>query len=70
MFSGVLGVPPGAGQKTAKNHSSRNAAIARAASDNLPAADLDHEQQALEKKVAHPIRRDDLLSYLLYPKSF
>src|SRR6202030_1246497 len=31
---------------------------------------LDHERQALEKKVGHPIRRDDLLSYLLYPEVF
>src|SRR4029077_6289108 len=39
-------------------------------SDNLPAANLENEQQTLEKKVGHAMRRDDLLSYLLYPDVF
>jgi pyruvate carboxylase len=71
MFSGVLGVPPGGWPKKLQKIILRGANPLRGLpSDNLPAAGLDHEQQALEKKVAHPIRRDDLLSYLLYPDVF
>jgi len=71
MFSGVLGVPPGGWPKKLQKIILRGAPPMRGLpSDNLPAADLDHEKQALEKKVAHPIRRDDLLSYLLYPDVF
>src|SRR5882762_1791265 len=71
MFSGVLGVPPGGWPKKLQKIILRGAPPLRGLpSDNLPAADLDHDQQALEKKVAHPIRRDDLMSYLLYPDVF
>ncbi len=71
MFSGVLGVPPGGWPKKLQKIILRGATPLRGLpSDNLPAADLDHEQQALEKKVAHAIRRDDLLSYLLSPDVF
>jgi len=71
MFSGVLGVPPGGWPKKLQKIILRGAAPLRGLpSDNLPAANLDHERQALEKKVGHAIRRDDLLSYLLYPDVF
>ena len=71
MFSGVLGVPPGGWPKKLQKIILRGAAPLRGLpSDNLPAANLDQEQQALEKKVGHAIRRDDLLSYLLYPDVF
>src|ERR1700758_693578 len=71
MFSGVLGVPPGGWPKKLQKIILRGAAPLRGLpSDNLPAANLDHEQQALEKKVGHAMRRDDLLSYLLYPEVF
>ena len=71
MFSGVLGVPPGGWPKKLQKIILRGAAPLRGLpSDNLPAAKLDHEQQALEKKVGHAIRRDDLLSSLLYPDVF
>jgi pyruvate carboxylase len=71
MFSGVLGVPPGGWPKKLQKIILRGAPPLRGLpADNLPAADLNHEQQTLEKKVAHPIRRDDLLSYLLYPDVF
>jgi pyruvate carboxylase len=71
MFSGVLGVPPGGWPKKLQKIILRGASPMRGLpSDNLPAADLNQEQQALEKKVVHPIRRDDLLSYLLYPDVF
>jgi pyruvate carboxylase len=36
----------------------------------MQAVDLDKEQKALEKKLNHAVRRDDLLSYLLYPDVF
>ncbi len=71
MFSGVLGVPPGGWPKKLQKIILRGAAPLRGLpSDNLPAANLDQEQQALEEKVGHAIRRDDLLSYLLYPDVF
>ncbi len=71
MFSGVLGVPPGGWPKKLQKIILRGAAPLRGLpSDNLPAVNLDQEQQALEKKVGHAIRRDDLLSYLLYPDVF
>src|SRR5258708_25919234 len=71
MFFGVLSVPPGRWPKKLQKIILRGAPPLRGLpSDNLPAADLDHEQQALEKRVAHAIRRDDLLSYLLYPDVF
>jgi pyruvate carboxylase len=68
MFSGFLGVPPGGWPKKLQNIILRGAAPMRGLpSDNLPPANLDYENQALEKKLGRPIRRDDLLSYLLYP---
>src|SRR5882762_3088933 len=71
MFSGVLGVPPGGWPRKLQKIILRGAAPLRGLpSDNLPAAKLDHEQEVLEKKVGHAIRRDDLLSYLLYPDVF
>ena len=71
MFSGVLGVPPGGWPKKLQKIILRGTApLHGLPSDNLPAANLDHEQQALEKKLGHAIRRDDLLSYLLYPDVF
>src|SRR5246500_5411725 len=71
MFSGVLGVPPGGWPKKLQKIILRGAAPMRGlSSDNLPPANLDYESQALEKKLGHAIRRDDLLSYLLYPDVF
>jgi pyruvate carboxylase len=71
MFAGVLGVPPGGWPKKLQKIVLRGAVPLRGlSSENLPAADLDHEQQALEKKVGHAIRRDDVLSYFLYPDVF
>jgi pyruvate carboxylase len=71
MFSGVLGVPPGGWPKKLQKIILRGAAPLRGLpADNLAAADFAHEQQALEKKLGHPVRRDDLLSYLLYPEVY
>jgi pyruvate carboxylase len=71
MFSGGLGIPPGGWPRKLQKVILRGATPLRGLpSNNLPAANLDHEQQALEKKVSHTMRRDDLLSYLLYPDVF
>jgi len=71
MFSGVLGTPPGGWPKKLQKIILRGAAPLRGLpSANLPAANLDHERQALEKKTGHAIQRDDLLSNLLYPEVF
>jgi pyruvate carboxylase len=71
MFSGGLGVPPGGWPRKLQKIILRGAAPLRGLpSDSLPAANFDHEQQALEKKVGHAMRRDDLLSFLLYPDVF
>jgi pyruvate carboxylase len=71
MFSGALGTPPGGWPRKLQKIILRGAAPMRGLpSDNLLAANLDHEQQALEQKTGHAIQRDDLLSYLLYPEVF
>jgi pyruvate carboxylase len=71
MFSGVLGVPPGGWPKKLQKIILRGAApIKGRSSASMPAADFEKERATLEKKLGHPIRRDDLLSYLLYPDVF
>ena len=71
MFSGVLGVPPGGWPKKLQKIILRGQAPLKGRpSANLEAVNLDEEQKALEKKAGHPIHRDDLLSYLLYPEVF
>src|SRR5260370_28555593 len=71
MLPGVPDVPRGGWAKKRQKIILRGAAPLRGLpSDNLPAANVDQEQQALEKKVGHAIRRDDLLSYLLSPDVF
>jgi len=71
MFSGVLGVPPGGWPKKLQKIILRGAFPLRGRpSANLSPANLQEEQATLEKKVGHAIRREDLLSYLLYPEVF
>jgi pyruvate carboxylase len=71
MFSGVLGVPPGGWPKKLQKIILRGQAPLKGRpSANLEAVNFDEEQKALEKKAGHPIHRDDLLSYLLYPEVF
>jgi pyruvate carboxylase len=71
MFSGVLGVPPGGWPKRLQKIILRGQAPLKGRpSASLQAVNFDEEQNALEKKVGHPIGRDDLLSYLLYPDVF
>jgi pyruvate carboxylase len=71
MMSGVLGVPPGGWPKKLQKIILRgDAPLKGRPSANLPPADLSAEQEALEKKTGHPISKEDLLSYLLYPEVF
>jgi len=71
MFSGVLGVPPGGWPKKLQKIILRGQAPLRGRpSKNLEALKWEQEQELLEKKLGHPILRDDLLSYLLYPDVF
>ena len=71
MFSGVLGVPPGGWPKKLQRIILRGQAPLKGRPGaNLEAVKLDEEQKSLEKKLGHAIRRDDLLSYLLYPEVF
>jgi len=71
MFKGALGVPPGGWPKKlqaiilrgAKPDSGRPSA-------NLAPVDMPLAKQTLEKKLARPVRTDELLSSLLYPDVF
>jgi pyruvate carboxylase len=71
MFSGVLGVPPGGWPKKLQKIILRGEAPLKGRpSANLPSADFAVEKVTLEKKTGHPISKEDLLSYLLYPDVF
>jgi pyruvate carboxylase len=71
LFSGALGVPPGGWPKKLQKIILRGHAPLRGRpSANLEAVKWEEEQDALEKKLGHSVRRDSLLSYLLYPEVF
>jgi pyruvate carboxylase len=71
MFSGVLGVPPGGWPRKLQKIILRGAAPLKGRPGaSLEAVDLAEASTTLEKKLAHAVRRDDLLSYLLYPDVF
>jgi len=71
MFSGVLGVPPDGWPKKLQKIILRGQAPLRGRPGaNLEAAKLEDEQKFLEKRLGHAVRRDDLLSSLLYPDVF
>jgi pyruvate carboxylase len=71
MFSGVLGVPLGGWPRKLQKIILRGTApLQGRPAESLEAVDLASESAALQKKVGHPVRRDDLLSYLLYPDVF
>src|SRR5438876_2718890 len=71
MFSGALGVPPGGWPKKLKKIILRGREPCKGRPGaSLPAVDFEQEQKQLEQRVGHPVRRDDLLSYLLYPEVF
>src|SRR5215469_14243390 len=71
MFSGALGVPPGGWPRKLQKIILRGQAPLKGRpSANLPPVNFEKEQKLLEEKTGHAIRRDDLLSYLLYPEVF
>jgi len=71
MFSGALGVPPGGWPKKLQKIILRGRKPCKGRPGaSLPAVDFEQEQKQLEQRVGHPVRRDDLLSYLLYPEVF
>ena len=71
MFSGVLGAPPGGWPKKLQKILLRGQAPQKGRpSATLPAADFGVEREALDKKTGHVPRKDELLSYLLYPEVF
>jgi pyruvate carboxylase len=71
MFSGALGVPPGGWpRKLQKIILNGRSPLKGRPSASLPPADFEQEQRDLEQRAGHAVRRDDLLSYLLYPEVF
>jgi len=71
MFSGTLGVPPGGWPKKLQKIILRGQAPLKGRPGaSLPAMNFEETQKELEKKVTHPVQRDALLSYLLYPEVY
>ena len=71
LFSGVLGVPPGGWPKKLQKIILRGQAPLRGRpSANLEPVNFPEEKSSLEAKVGHMLRKDDVLSHLLYPDVF
>jgi pyruvate carboxylase len=71
LFSGVLGVPPGGWPKKLQKIILRGQAPLRGRpSANLEPVNFQAEKVSLETKLGHMLRKDDVLSYLLYPDVF
>ena len=71
MFSGALGVPPGGWPKKLQKIILRGRPPLKGRpSASLPPVNFEQEQKQLQQRMGHAIRRDDLLSYLLYPEVF
>ncbi|HMD42426.1 MAG TPA: pyruvate carboxylase [Candidatus Acidoferrum sp.] len=71
MFSGALGVPPGGWPRRLQKIILRGRAPGKGRpSASLAPVDWDLQRAELEKKIGHPVRRDAMLSYLLYPEVF
>jgi len=71
MFSGALGVPPGGWPTKLQRIILRGQAPLKGRPGaSLPPVIFEAEQAQLEKKVAHGVERDALLSYLLYPEVY
>ncbi|HKI11605.1 MAG TPA: pyruvate carboxylase [Candidatus Acidoferrum sp.] len=71
MFHGALGVPPGGWPKKLQRIILRGQAPLKGRpSASLSPTHFDHEKTQLEAKVGHPVHRDALLSYLLYPEVY
>jgi pyruvate carboxylase len=71
MFFGALGVPPGGWPKKLQRIILRGQAPRKGRPGaSLAPANFEQEHLQLEKKVAHPVQRDALLSYLLYSEVY
>ena len=71
MFSGALGNPPGGWPKKLQKIILRGREPLKGRPGAiLPPVNFEQEQKHLEEKTGHAVRRDDLLSYLLYPEVF
>jgi pyruvate carboxylase len=71
MFSGTLGVPRGGWPKKLQRIILRGQEPMKGRPGvNLRPVDFDAEKAELERKVNHPVERDALLSYLLYPEVY
>jgi pyruvate carboxylase len=71
MFSGALGVPPGGWPEKLQGIILRGAEPQHGRPGaHLKPIDLADAQKDLEKKLHRTVRRDELLSYLLYPEVF
>src|SRR5208282_1764968 len=71
MFSGALGAPPGGWPKKLQRIILRgHAPLKGRPGASLAPVDFKEAQAELENKVNHPVQRDALLSYLLYPEVF
>jgi pyruvate carboxylase len=71
MFTGALGVPPGGWPKKLQHIILRGQAPLKGRpGKNLAPVNFEQELAQLEKKVNHSVKRDALLSYLLYPEVF
>lgn len=71
MFSGALGVPPGGWPAKLQKILLRGAQPLKGRpSASLAAVDFEEEKKLLEKKTGRAVKKDALLSYLLYPEVF
>src|SRR6516162_9732586 len=71
MFSGALGVPPGGWPKKLQKIILRGQAPQKGRPGaSLPSVDFDAAREELQKKVGHAVKRDAMLSYLLYPEVY
>ncbi len=71
MFSGALGVPPDGWPKKLQKIILRGRSPFKGRPGaNLPPVNFEQEQKQLEERAGHAVRRDDLLTYLLYPEVF
>jgi pyruvate carboxylase len=71
MFTGALGAPPGGWPKKLQRIILRgHSPLKGRPGKSLAPVNFEEEQAQLEKKVNHSVRRDALLSYLLYPEVY
>jgi pyruvate carboxylase len=71
LLSGRMGQPPGGFPKKLQKRILRDAKpLAKRPGETLRPADFDEAARTLEPQLGRPARRQDVLSYLLYPKVF